>query len=466
MANLYYNAAVDTDWSTLGNWWTDSSYSTPASSLPSSNDDVSIDGDLYTISSGEAVVNYVYGGGNVSPRPTMNIELTANLAGFNFNIGSSGVFNILGTNEANYGGLYVALIGESTNYGTINCPSGTFQMQGGSSNNGIINGNCRLLGSINNIAGTIIGNCVFNPPDGNETIVGWNEGSISGVCSFYNSNYNTGNITGNCTFYDSSYNEYPGTITGNVTFNDNSGNGNWDTYNNNTGGGDIVGDVIFNDSSTHIAVSPQEAKITGNITYNDYSYRAYCTTHSNNVVFNDNSSCEGSFFYDIDGNSYNPNVFVIFNDSSKMFGTDSYLPLIMNDTSRIEYSSIGSETSVTLNDSAYITGGASGGFDIPWIFNDNSYITSSANILAYNDPPGNTLTFNHNSYNDGSIEANTVTFNDSSYNNGPITCTTSTFKDSSYNSANGVITGDEIYNDRTPDPIPRGINGSSMLAML
>jgi hypothetical protein len=457
MATLYYNAAVNTDWSTLGNWWTDSSFSTPASSLPSSGDYVEMYGDCLGNSGNPAVVDTFF------TVQTLDISITANGIDQNTiwgSVGYNGVINVLNESTTN-----AIVFNGSNNYGIVNS-SGKCNFYGGA-NYGTINApNCEFSQTgFNGVGGNVIADCIFEYY-GYVGYSAYNAGSISGVCTFSATSKNIGTITGNCTFYNSSYQEYPGSISGNVTFNDNSGNGNWDTYNNNTGGGDIVGDVIFNDSSTHIAVSPQEAKITGNITYNDYSYRAYCTTHSNNVVFNDNSSCEGSFFYDIDGNSYNPNVFVIFNDSSKMFGTDSYLPLIMNDTSRIEYSSIGSETSVTLNDSAYITGGASGGFDIPWIFNDNSYITSSASIFAYNDPPGNTLTFNHNSYNNGSIEANTVTFNDSSYNNGPITCTTSTFKDSSYNSANGVITGDEIYNDRTPDPIPRGINGSSMLAML
>lgn len=374
MATLYYNAAVNTNWSTLGNWWTNEACSAPASSLPSSVDSVIILGNIESNSGSNPTVYHMTVSADVS-----NIT----------------IISVMGCE------FY-----DSANYG----------------------------------------------------------GTITGNCTFYNTSKNTGTITGNCTFYDSSYNVYPGTITGNVTFNDNSGNGN---SNDSITGGDIVGDVIFNDYSTHISSSYSiEARITGNVTYNDSAYRYLGVTYSNSVVFNDNSVTEGGSFYDIDGNSYNPNTFVIFNDSSWMLNTDVYLPVIMNDNSRIDYNSIGSETSVTLNDSAYVTGGGVGGFDIPWIFNNNSYITSSASILAYNDPPGNTLTFNHNSYNDGSIEANTVTFNDSSYNNGPITCTASTFKDSSYNSANGIITGDEVYNDRTPDPVPRGINGSSMLAML
>lgn len=353
MATLYYNAAVNTNWSTLGNWWTNEACSAPASSLPSSVDSVII---------------------------LSNIESNS------------------GSNPTVY--------------------------------------HMTVSADVSNI--TII--------------------SVMG-CEFYGSAKNTGTITGNCTFYDSSCNEYPGTITGNVTFNNNSGNGNLEYLIN---GGQIIGDVIFNDTSTHIFLgSSVNTPITGNVTYNDYSYRLNAISISNIVIFNDNANAEGGVFWGSDGSA---DGLLILNGNSFLYGGDPFVPLIMNDNSSLRYGSVGSETSVILNDNAYIEGLGVGGFPIPWTFNDNSYIASSASIVNYNPPP--TLTFNHNSYNNGSIEANTVTFNDSSHNNGPITCTTSTFKDSSYNSASGVITGDEVYNDRTPYPIPRGINGSSILGII
>lgn len=40
MATFYYNGIVDTDWVTLGNWWTDSGFSVAATSLPTITDDV------------------------------------------------------------------------------------------------------------------------------------------------------------------------------------------------------------------------------------------------------------------------------------------------------------------------------------------------------------------------------------------------------------------------------------------
>ena len=40
MATLYFNAAVDADWNTLGNWWTSDAFTTQASALPTSSDSV------------------------------------------------------------------------------------------------------------------------------------------------------------------------------------------------------------------------------------------------------------------------------------------------------------------------------------------------------------------------------------------------------------------------------------------
>ena len=48
MATLYYNAAVNENWQTLGNWWQNSNFTVPATNLPTSTDDVII---AYNISS-------------------------------------------------------------------------------------------------------------------------------------------------------------------------------------------------------------------------------------------------------------------------------------------------------------------------------------------------------------------------------------------------------------------------------
>lgn len=48
MANLYFNNAVDTSLDTLGNWWLDDAFTTPAGALPTESDDIymaAFDGD-------------------------------------------------------------------------------------------------------------------------------------------------------------------------------------------------------------------------------------------------------------------------------------------------------------------------------------------------------------------------------------------------------------------------------------
>lgn len=48
MATLYYNASVDANWATLGNWWMDSDHTVPATALPGSGDDVIATADIYS----------------------------------------------------------------------------------------------------------------------------------------------------------------------------------------------------------------------------------------------------------------------------------------------------------------------------------------------------------------------------------------------------------------------------------
>ena len=104
-------------------------------------------------------------------------------------------------------------------------------------------------------------------------------------------------------------------------------------------------------------------------------------------------------------------------------------------------------------------------------FNDYSQLGSGTitGNCTFNDSSRNDgtitgdCTFNHSSYNDyGTINGN-CTFNDSSYNDGTINgnCT---FNDSSYNT--GTVSGSRSFQNRTPYPIPRGINGSSILGVI
>ena len=66
MATLYFNGAVDNNWNTLGNWWTNSGLSIQATSLPSSSDSVIILEDVDSNSGSEpTVVNMTVDGKNL-----------------------------------------------------------------------------------------------------------------------------------------------------------------------------------------------------------------------------------------------------------------------------------------------------------------------------------------------------------------------------------------------------------------
>ncbi len=56
-ATLYFNGVVNSNWNTLGNWWTDVGFSAPAGSLPGVGDDVIISADVLSNSGPAASVN-------------------------------------------------------------------------------------------------------------------------------------------------------------------------------------------------------------------------------------------------------------------------------------------------------------------------------------------------------------------------------------------------------------------------
>jgi hypothetical protein len=124
------------------------------------------------------------------------------------------------------------------------------------------------------------------------------------------------------------------------------------------------------------------------------------------------------------------------------------------------------------NDNSYHHGAISGNC----IFNDSSWISFWA---SFNGTITGNCTFNDNSYNGGTITGGDCTFNGNSSNGGTITgdCTfndssynqgtvayDATFNDSSYNQ--GTVAGTRTFQNRTPYPIPRGINGSSILGVI
>ena len=139
MATLYYNAAVDSDWATLGNWWTDDAFTTQASSLPTSSDSVVLSGGCSSNSGSEPTV----------------VNFTMNDPGYSYAFGIS----ITVTGNATFNGT-------SAHLGTINGSatfSGAARMGYNSSNStrSVVNGDVTLNGN-SQCAGDIYGNAVVN----------------------------------------------------------------------------------------------------------------------------------------------------------------------------------------------------------------------------------------------------------------------------------------------------------------
>ena len=99
----------------------------------------------------------------------------------------------------------------------------------------------------------------------------------------------------------------------------------------------------------------------------------------------------------------------------------------------------------------------------PTIINGNLTANDFSNI--YGDPVSGDATVNHNATTSGGTVMGNAIFNNSSYN-GATVQGNATFKDSSYNTSQGTVGGSEIYSNRTPYPIPRGINGSNILGVI
>jgi len=166
MATLYYNAAVDTDWNNISNWWIDSLHTIPATNLPTSIDDVVLSGTCDN---------------NTGDTPTV-----ANI------ICESCVF-------------YIAFI--ATNSATFNNGSST---DGG----GTVLGDAIFNDYSENYSINVNGYAIFNN-------MSWNRGTLNGN-TILNNSYTSSIINGAVTLNYISTNE--GTINGNATFNDNSFN--------------------------------------------------------------------------------------------------------------------------------------------------------------------------------------------------------------------------------------------------
>lgn len=186
MATLYFNNAVDGEWTEQGNWWTNAGLTTQASALPTSADSVIAVGNIDTNSGSEpTVVNF-----------TMDDP------------GEEYVYNILSvsvtvTGTATFNGSSSLFLGTVTGDATFNDTA--------YNGNGTVSGNATFNDSSYN-GGDVEGDAVFNG-------YAFNAVMVFGDATFNDSTYNDGTVVGNATLRDSSYATVSGSITmGSATY--------------------------------------------------------------------------------------------------------------------------------------------------------------------------------------------------------------------------------------------------------
>lgn len=148
MATLYFSNAVNQDWNDLGNWWTDDSLTTQATSLPSSSDNVVAFGDINANSGSEPTV--------------VNIDMQSFALGIDLTVTGLATFT-----------------------------------NGGSIGNATLTGNA-LFNDANASNATIDGNATFNGGSYNYG------GQITGDATYYDSASCGGRVDGDLNFYDTS----------------------------------------------------------------------------------------------------------------------------------------------------------------------------------------------------------------------------------------------------------------------
>jgi hypothetical protein len=161
-ATLYFNGAVDDDWTEVGNWWLDDEHTEPAGRLPTSADSVVATASI--TASGQTVVNFTMSAGG--------------LVG-NLNVTGMATFN-----------------GDSINDATLN---GNATFNGSLYNGGTVTGNATFNGSSYNNGGTVTGNATFNGSS-------YNDGTVGGDATFNDGSANYGFVTGTATFTGSACN--------------------------------------------------------------------------------------------------------------------------------------------------------------------------------------------------------------------------------------------------------------------
>jgi hypothetical protein len=147
-APLYFNAAVDGDWATVGNWWLDDEHTQAAGRLPAAADSV-YGGVAVTTNSGSAPT--------VSNLTWYSGDGENSYLGVNVTVSGIAVFS-------SYGALISATVtGNATfddyaqNIGTV---TGNATFNASSQNNGTVTGNATFSDGASN-AGTVTGTATF-----------------------------------------------------------------------------------------------------------------------------------------------------------------------------------------------------------------------------------------------------------------------------------------------------------------
>jgi hypothetical protein len=286
--NVYYNnAQADGQWDTLGNWWEDSTYTTPLTSnngVPSAGDDAFIDGELLNGPSNPVVLNSIQCGTIKNDAFTVDLG-NATASSYNF---YNSVDHIGTTVFGGYG-----FYGNSSNSGTVESAGLGGEFTGNSVNNGNIgdsvlfssnssNSNTCLSDAVFNgnsyNTGTVVGDATFNTftdlgGGEYEDTLGYGIGTVNGTVAgsgsqLYNIKYISNNMTGE--IIATTYTVFQ------VTFNnDTTNNGRIDIasttnfFNTSINQDDIIGNASFNDTSYNDTTG---GFVGGNASFSNTSY--------------------------------------------------------------------------------------------------------------------------------------------------------------------------------------------------
>lgn len=316
MATLYFNAAVDSDWNTLGNWWQDEECTVAATSLPTSSDSV------VTLLNG--IVTGTTGGGAIT---------IANLTiGDDFDLSPT----VTGTATINNG--YVN--------GTMTVPVAVFN-GGALDYGGQISGSATFNGGSFS-RGSVGGNAVFN-----DTAVNTDGGYVGGDATFNDDSENQGysTVNGSATFNGSSNNKPSANVNGSAVFNGTSDNA-----------GYVGGDATFNDYSS------ASETCNGILTVNDYAYigGSGMASTPTSATFNDFSTHGNAFVHYTVTMNHNSHVQNWGGAYADAFG--------FNDNS---YGGTSSSSTVTINGNPIVIGAISG-YSIALDFSRRSGINGSS----------------------------------------------------------------------------------------